>query len=148
MCKIHVIKTRTINIIPQNYEESIAYPCTRYHSLRPIPFGVTGLLGSSLLGWGLLNQFPPLITLISWFFTIVKTLVTYWISCSYLTGVAAAQLRWHLSNMNVMQIILTGTFARSKILLTEKLTNGAVVTPTPGAENRILQKNEIKTMYR
>ena len=27
---------------------------------------------------------------------------------------------------------LTGTFARSKILLTEKLTNGALVTPTPG----------------
>ena len=26
---------------------------------------------------------------------------------------------------------LTGPFARSKILLTEKLTNGALVTPTP-----------------
>ena len=28
---------------------------------------------------------------------------------------------------------LTGTFARSKILLPEKLTNGALVTPTPDA---------------
>ena len=28
---------------------------------------------------------------------------------------------------------LTGTFAGSKIVLTEKLTNGALVTPTPGA---------------
>ena len=45
------------------------------------------------------------VPLISRFFTIVKTLVTYWISCSYLTGVAAAQLRWHLSNINVIQII-------------------------------------------
>ena len=27
---------------------------------------------------------------------------------------------------------LTGTFERSEILLTEKLTNGALVTPTPG----------------
>ena len=27
---------------------------------------------------------------------------------------------------------ITGTFARSKILLTEKLTNGALVTPIPG----------------
>ena len=45
------------------------------------------------------------VPLISRFFTIVKALVTYWISCSYLTGVAAAQLRWHLSNMNVIQII-------------------------------------------
>ena len=30
---------------------------------------------------------------------------------------------------------LTGTFARSKILLTEKLTNRALVTPTPWAVN-------------
>ena len=30
----------------------------------------------------------------------------------------------------------TGTFARSKILLTEKLTNGALVTPTPGNTQR------------
>ena len=29
---------------------------------------------------------------------------------------------------------LTGAFARSKILLTEKLANGALVTPTPGLE--------------
>ena len=36
-------------------------------------------------GWGLLNQFPPSVS-----FPIVKTLVTYWISHSYLTGVAAA----------------------------------------------------------
>ena len=32
-------------------------------------------------------------------FTIVKTLVTHCISLLYLTGVAAAQLRWHQSNM-------------------------------------------------
>ena len=30
---------------------------------------------------------------------------------------------------------LKGTFARSKILLAEKLTNGALVTPTPGIES-------------
>ena len=29
---------------------------------------------------------------------------------------------------------LTGTFAKSKILLTEKLANGALVTPTPGLD--------------
>ena len=57
---------------------------------------------------------------------IVKTSVSYWISRLYLAGVAAAQLRRHLSNMNVIQ----GTFAGSKILLTEKLANGALVTPT------------------
>ena len=36
-------------------------------------------------------------------FTIVKIFVTYCISRSYLTGVPAAQLRWHSSNMKVIQ---------------------------------------------
>ena len=56
-----------------------------------------------------------------------QTHASYWKSRLYLTGVATAQLRWHLSNMNV-----TGTFAISNILLTAKLTNRASVTPTPG----------------
>ena len=38
-------------------------------------------------------------------FSIVKTHVSYWASRLYLTGVAAAKLRWHLSNINVIQII-------------------------------------------
>ena len=63
---------------------------------------------------------------------IVKTNVSYWISRLYLAGVAAAQLRWHLSNMNVIQGIWQVFFARSTILLTEKLRNGALVTPTRG----------------
>ena len=37
---------------------------------------------------------------------IVKTNVSYWISRLYLAGVAAAELRWHLSNMNVVHGIL------------------------------------------
>ena len=74
-------------------------------------------------GWGLLNQFSPFR-----YFPIflglpkhtlaVEYHVHTWqvspqLSCgdicqiwsSYLTGVAAAQLRWHLSNMNVIEII-------------------------------------------
>ena len=39
------------------------------------------------------------------FFNIIKTHVIYWRSRLYLTGVAAAQLRWHLSNVNVIHII-------------------------------------------
>ena len=72
------------------------------------------------------------VPLISRFFTIVKTLVTYWISCSYLTGV-----KYECEANN-----LTGTFARSKILLSEKLTNGDLVTPTTGlsASGRFLSK--------
>ena len=38
-------------------------------------------------------------------FTIVKSHDRYWMSHQYLTGDAAAQLRWHLSNMNVIQRI-------------------------------------------
>ena len=71
------------------------------------------------------------VPLFSPFSNIAKTYISYWISRLYLTGVAVAQLRWHQANMNVIQRILTGTFARSKILLMEKLTKGALVTPTP-----------------
>ena len=45
------------------------------------------------------------IPLIVDFFSIVKTHVKYWISRLYLTGIAAAELRWYLSNMDVIQIV-------------------------------------------
>ena len=54
-------------------------------------------------GWGLLTNF--LRSAISDFFSIVKTYVTFQISRLYLTGVTAAELRWHLSNINVIWII-------------------------------------------
>ena len=43
------------------------------------------------------------VPLFSEFFSIVKTYVRYWISRLYLAGIAAAQLRWYLSNMKVIQ---------------------------------------------
>ena len=43
------------------------------------------------------------VPLFSTFSVIVKTNASYWISRLYLIGVAAAQLRWHLSNMNMIQ---------------------------------------------
>ena len=43
-------------------------------------------------GVGLLNQFLPF-SLFPDFFTIIKTLVTYWISYSYLPGIGAVQLQ-------------------------------------------------------
>ena len=46
------------------------------------------------------------VPLFSKIFSIVKTHVSSRISRSYLAGVAAAQLRWHLSNINVIQILL------------------------------------------
>ena len=45
------------------------------------------------------------VPLFSQIFSIVKTYVSYWISRLYLAGVIAAQLRGHLSNITVIQMI-------------------------------------------
>ena len=58
---------------------------------RPAGMGVTKPISS--------------VPLFSEFFNNAKTHVDYWISGLYLAGVAAAQLRWHLSNINMIQII-------------------------------------------
>ena len=55
-------------------------------------------------GVGLLSQFLS-IPLFSFFFRMIKIPVVCMISCSYLAGVTAAGLWWHLSNMNVIQRI-------------------------------------------
>ena len=89
------------------------------------------------LGWGLPSQFLPFRYFLN-FFSIVKTHVSYWISRSYLTGVAADQLRgWGWGGGGGGAPVkckrdsknVRGIYARSKILLAEKLTNGALVTP-------------------
>ena len=51
--------------------------------------------------------------------------------CSYLTGVNPAQLQRHPANMNMIENTQPYNFAKSKFPSTEKLTNGALVTPTP-----------------
>ena len=76
--------------------------------------------------WRLLSQFAYFQN-----FSRLSKHVSYWISCLYLTSVAAALLRWHLSSINWIKKNLRGTFVRSKILITEKLMNRALVTPTP-----------------
>ena len=80
-----------------------------------------------ILGWGLPSQFTPFCYFQN-FLLFIKIHDIYWILCLYLTGVTAAQLWWHLSNINKTRC----TFARSKNLLTDKLTNRALVNPTPG----------------
>ena len=71
------------------------------HEMIPVRWS---LHWNRTLGWGLLSQFLPL-RCFSEFFSIVKIHVSYWISHLYLTGVTAAELRWHLPNINVIQII-------------------------------------------
>ena len=55
-------------------------------------------------GVGVSKPISP-VPLFSNFFSFGKTYVNYWISRLYLTGGTAAWLRWHLWNMNVIQII-------------------------------------------
>ena len=72
------------------------------------------------------------IPLFSQFFRIVETHASYWISHLYFIGVTAAEQRWHLSNnihINVMQRIWQ---VLKKFSLQKNLTNGTLVTPTPG----------------
>ena len=74
------------------------------------------------------------IPLLSEFFIIFQTHVRNWILHLCETGIAAAQLRWYLSNMNVIQRIRYLVHARLRILLTEDLLNGPLVTLTPGLQ--------------
>ena len=62
----------------------------------------------------------------------IKTLVTCAISRSYLPGVTTAELQRHPIKMNVIESVLSYVLAKRKFLVTEKLANGALVTPTHG----------------
>ena len=64
----------------------------------------SGVWSASAPGVGVTKPISS-VPLFSEFFNNAKTHVDYWISCLYLAGVAAAQLRWHLSNINVIQMI-------------------------------------------
>ena len=68
-------------------------------------------------GWGLLSQF---------------SLFLYFPKISALSKHTLA-IEYHLPNMNVIQIILQVSLWDRKCLLTEKLTNGTLVTPTLGS---------------
>ena len=68
------------------------------------------------------------IPLFSRFFTITKTLVTYWISPSYLTGVTTAVLWWHLSNVKVIK---KNNLTRLKISLRKEIQYPPPPPPPP-----------------
>ena len=67
-----------------------------------LPHGFTRMFSDNSTGVGVTKPIFS-VPLFSTFSVIVKTSVSYWISRLYLAGVAAAQLRQHLSNMNVIQ---------------------------------------------
>ena len=86
------------------------------------------------------------VPLISRLLNIVKTLFAYWISCvdrccRSLGAVTPVKYECDANN-------LTGNFARPKILLAEKLTNGALVTPTPGEASQYMCSVQKDTPWR
>ena len=78
---------------------------------------------------------------LSLFFTTVKTKITLMISRAYLTGIIAAQLRRHLLTMfDCDWKYQNYTIAKSFFSVTEKWTNGALVTPIPGKSKYIVER--------
>ena len=79
------------------------------------------------LGWGLLSQFPPFRYFPNFSSLSKHTLTVKYRIYIWLSWAAGTPVKYECDSRN-----LTCTFARPKILLTEKLKNGALVTPTPG----------------
>ena len=95
-----------------------------------------------LINWQCKELLPPgvgvtkpifSVPLFSQIFRMMKTVVTWMISSSYLAGVTAAPAETPGKYEHDWKY-LTYTFAKSQFPVTEKLTNGALVTPTPGQQ--------------
>ena len=91
---------------------------------------LTTLRDSVAQGWGLLSQFPPFRYFPhfsgSWKHRLFLN-ITFIFDRWRRSSAAATPVKYEWDSTNV-----TDTFARLQISLTEKLTNGALVTPTPG----------------
>ena len=103
-----------------HYGASIAFGKIQQNATRAHLISVT----SGGAGAGVTKPISP-VSLFLRFFTIVDTLVAYWMSRPYLTGV-----KYEMDSYN-----LTGIFSKSKISLTDKLANGALVTSNPDRHN-------------
>ena len=103
-----------------HYGALIAFGKIQQNATRAHLISVT----SGGAGVGVTKPISP-VSLFLLFFTIVDTLVAYWMSRPYLTGV-----KYEMDFYN-----LTGIFSRSKISLTDKLANGALVTSNPDRHN-------------
>ena len=74
---------------------------------RNLPQWIPLTRSQKSLHWAGVGVTKPIFSapLFSHFFRIIKTVVTCMISSSYLAGVTAAELRRHLANMNMIEII-------------------------------------------
>ena len=85
--------------------------------------------GTTVLGWGLLNKFPPF-RYFPDFSLSSKCLLSmeYHVHIWQLSWAVATPVKYERDSNN-----LTGTFTKSNISLAERLMNKVLVTPTPGA---------------
>ena len=79
--------------------------------------------------WGGVTKLVSSVPLFSDFFQNIRQLlnITFIFQGCHCSSAAGTYVKYERDLEN-----LTGNFARSKCLLTEKLANGALVTPTPG----------------
>ena len=99
----------------------------KYAITHPVAESTGATPAKTHLGWGLLNQFPQFR-----YYLIFSTLsnthyvlnITFIFGRCHCSPAAETPAKYECDSKN-----LTDTFARSNILLTEKLTNGALVTP-------------------
>ena len=90
-------------------------------------------------GWGLQSRFPPIR-----YFPNFSTSPKYILAIEYhvhIWQVSLTPIKYECDSKNV-----TGTFARSKILLTEKFTNRSLGTPTPERNRRHLEEDIFKSI--
>ena len=81
------------------------------------------------LGWALLRRFPPFHYFPNFQHCQITCLllnITLIFHMCYCSAASVTPVKYELDSKNV-----TSTFTRLKVLLMEKLTNGALVTPTP-----------------
>ena len=92
-CRLQLLSNKMCCIITQisgfHHRINDKYPTFKYNTQMFVADG----------GWGELDQFTPFCEVSC---HVIETPVTYCISYSYTTGVAAAKLRRRLSNMNII----------------------------------------------
>ena len=122
-------------LMPMHQDPLLVYWCLQNRA--------GSLIGRVLvvLGWGLLSQFPtfryfPNLSALSKHVVPIEYHVNIWqVPCS---SAAVVPVKYICDSNN-----LRGTFARSKNLLTEKLTNGSLVTP-PLAAREYFQGHKLR----
>ena len=82
---------RISNIISHFTKHVVTYPCWDYMSIKETPLTGVGVTKAALVNFSIINIFD-----------LTKVPLKWYESYSYLINATAAELQWHLSNMNVI----------------------------------------------